>query len=205
MRDCANVAMRDLLPDLLHDRLPAALRAEVTAHVAGCADCRAELAILRSVVAMSVVPRVDAARIAAALPSYRATSRWRRLVVSPAFRIAAAIALLVGGAGVIAVVARQRDAKSPEDMVQAPLPKSSAPAVPLSTSVPPAATPEVAVTPAPKPRTSPPGPAELALGESFHDLTDSELRALLAEMERFEAMTPSETEIVVPSPGRGAQ
>jgi hypothetical protein len=191
--------MRDLLPDLLHDRLPAALRVEVQTHVAGCADCRAELAILRSVVAIAVVPRVDTTRIAAAVPPYRAMPRWRRTVVSPAFRIAAAVVLLVGGAGLIAVVAnRQREAKWPQRIVEVPVsPKSEAPSISPST------TPAAGAAPAPKTRST--APTELALGESFHDLSDSELRALLGEMEKFEAMTPAETEIVVPSPGRGAQ
>mgnify|MGYP001149706736 CR=1 FL=1 len=35
MNDCPNAEMRDLLPDLLHDRLPVDVRGEVTAHVGG--------------------------------------------------------------------------------------------------------------------------------------------------------------------------
>ena len=202
MRDCANVRMRDLLPDLLHDRLPAVLRVEVETHVVGCADCRAELTILRSVVAIAVVPRVDTSCIAAALPPYRALPVWRRAIVSPAFRVAAAVVLLAGSAGLITVVAnRLRDAKSPQRQVEGPVtPPPRVASVPPST--PPAAT-VGGITPAPKSPSA--APAELALGESFHDLSDSELRALLQEVEKFEAMTSTETEIVVPSPGRGAQ
>ena len=48
MSDCPNAEIRDLLPDLLHDRLDAPTRARVLAHVDGCADCRSELELLRS-------------------------------------------------------------------------------------------------------------------------------------------------------------
>ena len=42
MNDCPNAEMRDLLPDLLHERLDASPRAVVSAHVGACEDCRAE-------------------------------------------------------------------------------------------------------------------------------------------------------------------
>ena len=48
MRECQNIDVRDRLPDLLHERLMAAERERVLLHVAGCADCTAELAWLRT-------------------------------------------------------------------------------------------------------------------------------------------------------------
>ena len=48
MNDCPNGDLRDLLPDFLHDRLNAADRAVVEAHLAGCDDCREELELLRN-------------------------------------------------------------------------------------------------------------------------------------------------------------
>ncbi|HEX6807774.1 MAG TPA: zf-HC2 domain-containing protein, partial [Gemmatimonadaceae bacterium] len=60
MTDCSRGDMRDLLPDLLHERLDAATRAEVTRHVASCAECRAEVELLRSMrSALAPAPRVD--------------------------------------------------------------------------------------------------------------------------------------------------
>ena len=46
---------------------------------------------------------------------------------------------------------------------------------------------------------------ELALGETVHDLSDAELRTLLSELGTLEAVTPTETEVVVPALGRGSQ
>jgi hypothetical protein len=44
---------------------------------------------------------------------------------------------------------------------------------------------------------------ELAVGESFHDLSDAELKALIDELGTLEAVTSTETEAVAPSLGRG--
>jgi anti-sigma factor RsiW len=69
MTDCTNVLVRERLPDLLHERLDAVSRAEVQAHLAACAECAAELTLLREARrAMQRVPAVDVARIVAALP-----------------------------------------------------------------------------------------------------------------------------------------
>src|SRR4029078_419075 len=56
MNDCLNAEMRDLLPDLLHDRLAADVRAAVTAHVSACIDCREELEVLRHLPAGARAP-----------------------------------------------------------------------------------------------------------------------------------------------------
>ncbi len=71
MSDCSNAEIRDLLPDLMHDRLDAHTRARVIAHVDGCADCRSELELLRSLRGSldRATPRVDVDRIVAALPT----------------------------------------------------------------------------------------------------------------------------------------
>ncbi|HEU4643093.1 MAG TPA: zf-HC2 domain-containing protein, partial [Gemmatimonadaceae bacterium] len=68
MTDCPRGDVRDLLPDLLHDRLDADARAEVERHVARCPECAAELELLRAMRgALSRAPMVDAAAIAAAV------------------------------------------------------------------------------------------------------------------------------------------
>src|SRR5213076_3365046 len=85
---CANPTTKDLLPDLIHDRLSVAWRTEVEAHLSTCAECRSELTILRHVVAVAAAPRIDVARIASALPHYRARSPWQRAVHSTQLRIA---------------------------------------------------------------------------------------------------------------------
>ena len=75
MSECPRDDMRDRLPDLLHERLDPATRAEVARHVASCAACAEELELLRSMRrALSTAPQVDAARIAAALAASRAAA-----------------------------------------------------------------------------------------------------------------------------------
>lgn len=105
MGDCINTEIRDALPDLIHERLDTRARARVEAHVAACSDCAAELALVRraaSVLALGA-PRMDAQRIAARLP----TGAHARREVQPIFgrprlyQLAAAIVLVVLGAGVV--------------------------------------------------------------------------------------------------------
>lgn len=72
MTDCPRGDIRDVLPDLIHGTLEATVRAEVERHVATCAECAAEVALLRSMqAALSRGPRVDTARIAAAVRDAR--------------------------------------------------------------------------------------------------------------------------------------
>jgi anti-sigma factor RsiW len=105
MNDCANDQIRDLLPDLLHERLGSTERAAVEAHVASCADCRDELSLLRELRgSVRGGPALDAAAIASAIPRYavpvrRSTSTWR---------IAAAITLVAAGGASLALAARDR-------------------------------------------------------------------------------------------------
>lgn len=186
MRDCANAKMRDLLPDLLHDRLPAAARAEVRAHVDGCDACRAELELLGRIRAAISTPRVDASRIAATIPPYRVRSLWRRSWESTQLRAAAAVLLIAGAATVFSLVSR-----GPREAPDVP-PNVGPPRV-------------VEVAP-PSPAPSPPAisgvPGELAVGETFQDLTETELRALLDDLANIEAITPDEDDVILPSFGR---
>lgn len=72
MTDCDNARMRDRLPDLLHGRLGADDTAAVRQHVARCAACRDELALLGQVAALTPKVAIDTARISAAIPRYTA-------------------------------------------------------------------------------------------------------------------------------------
>jgi hypothetical protein len=198
MRNCADVTMKDLLPDLLHDRLAAALRAKVEAHVRACEECRSELGILRQVLAVSVTPRLNAARIVAALPRYRAPSMWQRAMHSTQLRVAAAIVLLAGGAAVLSnQTTRDHGGGSKRIAAHAPTGDSSVALVPSLAPVVVGSTSAVL-------RQSPHVASELALGETLHDLSDTELRALLDELGSLEAVTPTETDVVAPAV-RGSQ
>ncbi len=110
MNDCMNAEVRDRLPELLHERLDAAERASVLAHVEMCVDCRAELELLRNTRAMMVArtPRVDVNYVVQALPkSYARVARLtphRRVWAD--WRVAAAVTLLVAGGTSMAVLNR---------------------------------------------------------------------------------------------------
>ena len=104
--DCGNAEVRDLLPDLGNGSMGAGDRAAVEAHVAACAACAAELALLRAArSALHAAPAVDVQRIVRSLPApprrrgvpQASGRRWLR---------AAAVALLVGGAGGAYVLGR---------------------------------------------------------------------------------------------------
>src|SRR5574338_1269240 len=76
MFDCANVEMRELLPELAAGTLDARTRARVEQHVAACAECASELETLRLVRgADGGAPRVDVSRIVASLPKPSAPAR----------------------------------------------------------------------------------------------------------------------------------
>jgi hypothetical protein len=107
--------MRDRLPDLLHGRLDAAMRAEVERHVAACADCAAELDVLRTMRRSLTLPDVvNPAEVAAAvqhrLAAERVVRRPRR--ARRDWRVAAAAAILVTGG--LTVVAVRRAPQRPE-------------------------------------------------------------------------------------------
>jgi len=114
MSDCPNAEVRDLLPDLMHDRLDARTRARVVAHVDGCADCRSELELLRSFRGSldRTTPRVDVDRIVAALPtptSVRPSQHRRAWRVLSDWRIAAAVTFIVAGGTSVVVMRNVRD------------------------------------------------------------------------------------------------
>ncbi len=123
MNDCPNAEIRDRLPDLVHDRLDARTRARVVAHVDGCADCRSELELLRSLRGSldRATPRVDVDRIVAALPtpaSVRPGQHRRAWRVLSDWRIAAAVTFIVAGGTSVVVMRNVRDVGS--DSTSAP-------------------------------------------------------------------------------------
>lgn len=126
MRDCVNAEVRDRLPELVHGLLEEAERAGVESHVAECPDCAAEAALIRraaGVIALAS-PRVDARRIAAALPMPEVSAQVPRPRWSGgALRIAAALVVAAAGIGTLQYVTRDRGS---DDIarIDAPLPAS---------------------------------------------------------------------------------
>lgn len=208
MTDCPNAEMRDRLPDVLHERLDASALAAVMGHVGECADCRAELALLREmrVSLSSGIVAVDSVAIARAVVTRTITAppaaapgwRWSD------WRLAAAIALIaIGGASFAAFYATRRPNERRADTAyvadgtrrQAP---STTPA-----PAPPAVGMPHRVVAAPK---AAPAGAELVAAGDVGDLSDSDLRTLLGDLDTIEAVPPTEPEPVtvrVSLPDRG--
>ena len=207
MNDCPNATVRDLLPDLVHGRLDVEARAMVEAHVAGCADCRLEVALLRDLRAsLRRTPQLDLAASIAVVPAYQAPAR-RSLT---GWRAAAAIIVLVAGGS--SVVLLQRNvapgrgsgslasvaSSSVPTPVSAPsIPAVTAPAQPSvrETTAPVVASPPVGA-PAPNVRVADAGrDGELAMGGgSLSDLNDRELASLLKDIESLDAVPSIEVD-----------
>ena len=123
MFDCANVEMRELLPELAAGTLDARTRARVEEHVASCAECASELETLKLVRgAYAAVPSIDTRRIVAALPKPPAATpvsaassttpvrRWMD------WRVAAALTMItVGGLSIVLKRQATPDAPPPID------------------------------------------------------------------------------------------
>lgn len=192
MTDCPNAEMRDRLPDLLHARLDASARAAVLAHVEGCADCSAELALLRQmrVSLSSGAVSVDAEAIAQAVVARVASST--RPVRWTDWRLAAAIAVIVvGGASLVTIRARN----GPNDGVR-PVPVRTAAAAPGAESVHVASQMPSAPANVPPRRAVQPAAAELSASGDVADLDESALRTLLNDLDTLQAVPPTEPEPV---------
>jgi anti-sigma factor RsiW len=179
MIDCPNGAIRDQLPDYLHDELPAAARASVAAHVAGCAACSAELALLSELRGsmQDAAPVVDVDAVVAALPSPQrkregarpvTPSRWRQLN----WRIAASIAVLAAGSGAAAILGRGSEQGIGSEKVAG---GSAVVRQGATTAV--------------------------AIDAYLSDASTVELEALLHDLESFDGLPAGEPELGVPATG----
>jgi hypothetical protein len=182
------------LPDLVHERLDAEDRAAVLAHVEHCDACRAELSLLRELRReLSRAPTVDVGAVArgvvARTVSGSVSSRFGRSRGPPRrwmdWRIAAAITVLVVGGASVVTLRTALQGPHAADTVRAAsvartvsLPESARIAAPPTSSE---------VTPA---------AAELSMGGGVADLSDNDLRALLADIQGLDAMLEPEPEPV---------
>jgi hypothetical protein len=227
MNDCPRAEIRDLLPDLVHGHLDPELRADVERHVAGCADCAAEVALLRQMRAAldREIPAIDTARIAAAVNATRESAQ-RGTAPSWALRRAALIAatiLLVAAALLSFTVVREqrRSAQlaraAAVDSLAKMLEQDSSLAQ-ANSALPIAPTPErrraerdtpVVASAAgaetgrgSRPRTRELASAELTFGGGFQDLSDAELEALLENVDALSGarvIPDEEPDVVLPA------
>lgn len=187
LRDCENAEMRDRLPELMHGRLTGPERESVAAHVAACADCTAEMALLeRTRAELAVRPAVDIPRIISALPrAVPAASRQRvPLHRRSAMRLAASVAFIVVAGSALAVALGR-------DEVGVGSWSGGVAAVSPSDSTGDAKTPAHDSEPrtvAAAPARATNGSRGMSLGGGVADLSEGEMESLLAALESFDGV-----------------
>jgi Putative zinc-finger len=175
MRDCLDLPVKDLLPELVAGRLAEPQRARVAVHVETCASCAAEVAVIRAAerALTAATPPVDVSRIVRALPTpvvpLAARQQPQRRRVS--WRIAATIATIaVCGVsiGVIQGIVRDNGPKKPRHVVVAttkPVDQSEA--------------------------------SWLSVGGNLNDLSASDMQALLDKLDQLDAVPSAEPQPAV--------
>ena len=192
MNDCPDGDMRDLLPGYANGVLTAEMHERVGAHVARCTDCAAEVALIRTVGAAYPAPKIDVARIVAALPqparqTHGAVGRWR----ARQWRIAAGVAMIaIGGISVVVLRSTMHSASAP---VLTPAPIAvQAPVATVSPAEKPSAPTELAQL---TPRSTPVELGELSFGGGLSDLSDAQLKSLLREIDSLDGAPSTEPEV----------
>lgn len=175
MTDCPNDTMRDRLPELAHGMLPADEAMAVRAHLASCAACAAEFAVLETsrLVLHASAPKLDLAAITRAVTAPKPVLRVDRgastspsVAKKPAWRsrqfLAAAASLLI-------------------------VASLSIPALNILRNGPAATAPDSVVAAVPDAPATVSAPTGLAGSEGLGDLSSADLSTLLGELERLEA------------------
>jgi anti-sigma factor RsiW len=194
MADCSNVEIRELLPERAGSALSAADLARVDAHLASCATCTAELALIQAARrAIRVTPTVDVRRISSAVVAATLAPTRPQLVASgaaparlrPAPRLrwiglkaAAAVAIAAAGIGSFAVWHSAGDgAIVPNGATVAVSPAPGAATTPAPGE---ASTTPTVVASAATAQTAP--PTEIGVSGGLSDLSASDLQALLGDL-----------------------
>lgn len=182
MNDCVNGDIRDVLPDMVNGTLPAADVGRVQEHVRACADCAAEVDLLRAArAAMRLAPAMDTARIAAAVQASTAERLAARGASATRVARIAGLSLVavIGALGIWSL--RDSSPATPE----APSPAAVA-------AVTGSGQPGVGEQVRPVESRAARAPVQLALGGDMSELGDDELLALLSEVSALEAMPGEE-------------
>ena len=179
MNDCVSGDIRDVLPELVSGTLPAADLARVQDHIRACADCAAEVELLRTArAAMRLAPTMNTTRIAAGVQASTAQRLAARRIPARVARMASVSLIVVLGA--IGLWASRDTPREASPVAVQP----SAGGAGIS------AAPGVAgAVEEPWPAQ---GPTQLALGGDMSQLDDDELLALMAELPGLEAIPGEE-------------
>ena len=190
MNSCSEVETREMLPDLLHDKLDAGTRARVERHIAGCEACGEELEVLRTVkAAATFAPKIDVNRVVGHIAPYAKivpeveAPRRSRLV---SWLVAASFLVVIAGGGSLLVV-QQKDAVAPYPTIA---PRRTVNVIPPPISKPSPKVTDFATVDHPVPHA-------LALGAGVETLTDNDLRQLMTDMGNFDVLPAAEPEPVM--------
>lgn len=182
MNECMNSEIQDLLPDLEHGKLAAAVRQRVEAHLAGCESCREDLRVIRTVKSAAVfAPSIDAESVVRQIPPYRMPVPAKQMPARNRmveWLVAATVAVFLVGGG--ALLSNRQPARNVAEIdttgAHLPVPGVVLPATPTA----PVATHTPALSPAADTR----------------ELSDGNLQQLMDEMQNFDALPNSEPEPV---------
>jgi hypothetical protein len=180
-----NTEVRDALPDFVNNRLSGLDAVTMREHIESCADCQAEVAILRDVRASAMLaPQIDANRIASAIRPYAVVRPQPVASRRPWLMAATAAIVAIGGFAIL----------------NRPAMNSAAPAVAVVTPTTTPATPgesKVATTTPSPAATEKSAPKEvdvasLSLVGSTDDLSDADLDSLVAALDGIESVPSAE-------------
>ena len=176
MGDCDNVMIRELLPDYAAGTLETDARSRVDAHLASCALCRDELALLATARrALQPSVSIDTARIARGVVAATATGQGRRVPGRgratrwPAVRLAASVALAAAGLATFGVWQKGRITHESDTLAAVTMPALTARA------------------------------AALAPVGGLAELNENQLNTLLDDIASFEAAPAAEPADIVPT------
>ena len=203
MRDCEDGNMRDLLPAYAHGALSDAERAEVSAHLAMCRDCAAELELIEAASRAYLAPKIDVSKIVKSLPS---APRGPRVpfFTTRAGQLAAAVAIMaVGALSVLALRGWFRGNTYDVEVGGRALASNDTARSPRAAVL---DSPAVVSAPAARDSATKPVASGLSFGGGLSDLTEDQLDTLLNELGALDAMPSAEPEthltpIVPPADG----
>lgn len=194
MRDCPDGAMRDQLPLYVSGRLDARARLAVDAHLASCANCTAEVAMLSAAGRAFPAPTVDVARIADAMPRAPRRPVAQPFHRQPLWRLAASLTLFIAGAATYLAVRSGDPGGARRVDAQAPVAESTlALTTPARTTIPAERAADL-----------------VAVGADLSELTDAQLQSLLGSLDGLDSrpqaepttITVSISQDVTQAPGR---
>ena len=196
MHDCEDGNMRDLLPGYAHGTLSPAVRAKVSAHLATCRDCAAELELIEAGSRAFPAPKLDISKIVKALPAAPRAGR-RPFFATRIGQLAAAIAIMAVGA--LSVLALRGWFGNDTYVVETGGRTLAAVDTAKRSAVPAADTTTVAAVSSPargsgSTASKAGNPTGLSFGGGLSDLTDDQLDTLLGELGALDSLPSAEPE-----------